>query len=255
MTEASINQIKSRSFELVDASTRTTAFEQARTVYQSIPGICLATASTEPPKVIRQHLQLNGFLQASGTNEGVTTSHVDLLHLIDELRLDSDSIRRLYGNDLCRSLLALQLGPPSTLHVQVTHQAPSGDLSRTLQHASAHYRRLWESQLQHVQRLYASSLRPNLQAVLATTGLIARHTLSDFMRALLTASHSRENQEYSPVASLARLFILYQQLERMRKLAAGNRSGDLVKEYDNWRPDSHESLEDVLLQVPHTVPT
>jgi hypothetical protein len=255
MTEVFIDQTKSRSFELVDASTRTGAFERPRTVYRKISGIFPRAARTDPPGLIHYHLQLEHFLQLARVDERVSSSHSDLLRLIDELQLDNDSIRRLYGDDLSRSLLALQQGPSVTPHVQIAHQATPGDLSQTLQHASMHYRKLWQTQLQRIQELHIASVEPDLQVILALSGLMARHALSDCMKTMSARSDPQGDPEPHPIVCLSRLFILYQQLERMRKLAAGNRFGDLAKEYANWRPVSYESSDDILLQVPHTVPT
>jgi hypothetical protein len=242
--EMSIRRIHSVASKLVHTSVRKKTLRVAGIKYRGLRGLPFlpSTCPVFPPST-PTHLQCDGFFEdIQHLNRTSDDPIRDLEDLVEELTASGDSIRCLYGSDLRESLLALQQKSTTTPRVLRTRSAVSDALSTALLATSVRYQIAWQGQLQQL-RESSTPQSGIIGTVLELSGLMPRHSLPDFLRVL------REEPSCRGIMLLARLVILYQQLERMRKLVVNWKPEDLVKEYTNWRPESTESADDLLLQV------
>jgi hypothetical protein len=242
--ESSILRIQNNAFDLIHPSVREETFRLQSVVYR---GLCdlrsLSSTCSASFSPIANQLQCDRFFKEAQLPAHESSHPVcNLESLIEEFSTSADSIRSLYGSDLRQSHLALQQRPTTTPLILQARSTASDALSTALCAASVRYWIAWQNQLQQLSQasIHQSSTE---ELVLVTSGLMPRHSLPDFMRVL------REDASCRGIMLLARPFVLYQQLERMRKLVANWKPEDLIKEYTSWTLESTESADDVLLQV------
>jgi hypothetical protein len=199
-------------------------------------------------------LTVSKYLEGAHDQQHAPPPNTLRLHaLIEECRTDEmDSIRRLYGEELRQSMIALeQMGESNSATIGSGTIIHRQELVTYLQTVSLRYKALWVKLLLWLRSQCRISDDATIHEVVTLAGLGPCVSLLTVLPSLAFSQRAHFSDRCRTVVlHLCRTFVLYQQLERMRKLAVLGHDIDLGKEWSNWRQSfTDESPDDLLLQV------